>query len=43
MLENKKEITVQLTILYKNTEESDSKSSDDDRLLKKKVFIFVYS
>ena len=42
MLENKKEITVQLMILYKNTEESDSESSDDDRPPKKKVFIFVY-
>ena len=32
MLENKKEITVKLTILYKKTGESDSESSDDDRL-----------
>ena len=42
MLENKKEITVKLTILYKKTGESDSESSDDDRPPKKKVVIFVY-
>ena len=43
MLENKKEITVKLTILYKKTGESDSESSDDDRPSKKKVFVFVCS
>jgi hypothetical protein len=43
MLENKKEITVKLTILYKKTGESDSESSDDDRPSKKKVFVSVYS
>ena len=42
MLENKKEITVKLMILYKKTGESDSESSDDDRSSKKKIFIFVY-
>ena len=36
MLENKKEIIVKLTILYKKTEESDSKSSDDDKSFKKR-------
>jgi hypothetical protein len=41
MLENKKEITVKLTILYKKTGESDSESSGDDRPSKKKVFVFV--
>ena len=43
MLENKKEITVKLTILYKKTGESDSESSDDDRPPKKKVFVSIYS
>jgi hypothetical protein len=43
MLENKKEITVKLTILYKKTGESDSESSDDDRPSKKKVFVSVHS
>ena len=43
MLENKKEITVKLTILYKETGESDSESSDDNRLSQKKLFVFVYS
>jgi hypothetical protein len=43
MLENKKEITVKLAILYKKTGESDSESSDDDRPSKKKVFVSVYS
>ena len=43
MLENKKEITVKLTILYKKTGESDSESSDDDRSSKKEVFISIYS
>jgi hypothetical protein len=42
MLENKKEITVKLTILYKKTGESDSESCDDDRPSKKKVFVSVY-
>jgi hypothetical protein len=42
MLENKKEITVKLAILYKKTGESDSESSDDDRPSKKKVFVLVY-
>ena len=41
MLENKKEITVKLTILYKKTGESDSESSDDDRPSKKKYFFTV--
>ena len=43
ILENKKEITVKLTILYKKTGESDSESSDDDRPSKKKVFVSIYS
>ena len=43
MLENKKEITVELAILYKKTGESDSESSDDDGLSKQRVFISLYS
>lgn len=43
MLENKKEITVKLAILYKKTKESDSKSFDNDRPSKKKVFVIVYN
>ena len=42
MLENKKKITVKLIILYKKTGELDFESSDDDKLSKKKAFVFVF-
>jgi hypothetical protein len=43
MLENKRQITVKLTVLYKKTGESDSESSDDERPSKKKVSVFIPS
>ena len=43
MLENKKKIIIKLTILYKKTKELDFKSFNNNKLSKKKIFIFVYN
>ena len=42
MMENKKEITIKLAIVYKKTGESDSETSDDEKPVKKKVSPFGF-